>query len=71
VVKRIERPDILKHDAGYYDGEQYVFSAEEIKDCIDWADQLEEEIEILKKEAEPFRAQIDQRKTYTVGRSNL
>ena len=26
--------------------------------------QLEAEIEFLKKEAEPFRAQIDQRKTY-------
>lgn len=48
-MKAGERPDILKHDAGYYDGEQYTFSAEEIKACIDWADQVEDDNEKLRK----------------------
>lgn len=46
--KPIERPKILNHDAGYFDGEQYIFSADEIKECIDWADSIEEEITALK-----------------------
>jgi hypothetical protein len=44
-----DRPDILKHDAGYFDGEQYVFDAQEIKGCIDWADQLEDDNEALRE----------------------
>lgn len=47
----VGRPEILKHDTGYFDGEQYVFNAEEIKACIDWADRLEEMNEKLRKYA--------------------
>ena len=51
----IGRPNILKHDAGYFDGEQYVFDAEEIKEVIDWADQLEEQIDVLRKSEDYYK----------------
>ena len=53
--KPVGRPEILKHDAGYFDGEQYVFNAEEIKACIDWADQIEEQIEVLRKSEDYYK----------------
>lgn len=45
----MKRPNFLKHDAGYFDGEQYVFDAEVIKEGIDWADLLEEKVAKLEE----------------------